>query len=411
MTVNRFTLDNGLRVVHEENPGSQLVIVNTLYQVGSRNEEPDHTGFAHLFEHLMFGGSANIPDFDKHIQLACGDNNAFTIFDFTNYYDLVPAANVETCLWLESDRMRSLAFTPESMEVQRQVVMEEFKQNYINRPFGDLTHLMSALAYQVHPYRWPTIGLKLEHIADATLDYVRDFFFHYYAPNNAILVIVGNITLERTKELVEKYYGDIPCRNIRPLSIGKEPPHPQQRRLTVEREVPLDLLNITFSIPPIQHPDFHACDMITDILAVGKSSRLYKRLVLDKPVFSSIDAYISGRMDPGLLNIMGVPVPGVSIQQAENELWTVLEQLRNVAVSEEELDKVKNNYEFNHAWKLTSDMKRAQEYAQHEMMGDATKVFLQPGEYKAVDAEQLQQACRRYLDANNANVLQYLSRK
>jgi predicted Zn-dependent peptidase len=252
----------------------------------------------------MFGGSVNIPDYDTPLQLAGGENNAYTTNDLTNYYITLPASNIETAFWLESDRMLSLAFTPESLEVQRKVVMEEFKQHYLNQPYGDVSHLVASMAYKKHPYRWPTIGLKLEHIAETTMDEVKDFFFRFYAPNNAILSVTGNITFEKTVQLAEKWFGDIPRRNIDITPIPQEPPMQRQRRMTVRRNVPSPLLYMAFPIVNRIHPDFNACDMISDILANGHSSRLYKRLVEQDKLFTSIDAYVSGRIDTGLLYIV-----------------------------------------------------------------------------------------------------------
>ena len=311
--INRLTLDNGLRLVHCEDAGTQMVALNIVYDVGARDEHPLHTGFAHLFEHLMFGGSLHIPDYDMPLQLAGGENNAWTNNDITNYYLTVPKANVETGFWLESDRMLGLDFSERSLEVQRAVVMEEFKQRCLNQPYGDVGHLIRPLAYQVHPYQWPTIGKELSHIAQATLDEVKDFFYHHYAPNNAVLAVTGNIAWAEAVRLTRKWFGPIPRREVPERRLPQEPGQTEERRLSVERNVPLDALFMAFHMCRRDDPDYYAFDILSDILSNGRSSRLNLRLVQERKLFSSIDAYISGSRDAGLLHIGGKPSPGVSI--------------------------------------------------------------------------------------------------
>ena len=317
MKINRHILDNGLRLVHSQDESTQMVALNILYNVGARDEDPEHTGFAHLFEHLMFGGSVNIPDYDMPLQLAGGENNAWTNNDITNYYLTVPRQNVETGFWLESDRMLSLDFSERSLEVQRGVVMEEFKQRCLNQPYGDVGHLLRPLAYQTHPYQWPTIGKELSHIANATLEEVKAFFFRFYAPNNAILAVTGNISFEEAVALTEKWFASIPRREVPLRNLPQEQEQTEERRLTVERNVPLDALFMAYHMPDHRHPDYYAFDILSDVLSNGRSSRLNQRLVQQKQLFSSIDAYISGSVDAGLFHISGKPSAGVTLEQAE----------------------------------------------------------------------------------------------
>ncbi len=410
MHISSHTLPNGLRILHSEDTATQMVSVNILYKVGSRNESPSQTGFAHLFEHLMFGGSVNIPDYDTPLQLAGGENNAYTTNDYTNYYITLPASNIETAFWLESDRMLSLAFTPESLEVQRKVVMEEFKQHYLNQPYGDLSHLIAALAYKQHPYRWPTIGLTLSHIADATMDDVKAFFHRFYAPNNAILSVVGNISFNRTLELAEKWFGEIPARDIDRSPIPQEAPMQRQRRMTVRRNVPSDILYMAFHIPPRTDADFSACDMMSDILANGRSSRLYRRLVEDKQLFTSIDAYVSGRIDTGQLFILGMPADGVDIHTAEQAVWHELDRLCKELVSEHEMEKVKNKFEAATATELADYQHSSAELAYMEMLGDAHLINHEIESYRNVTPQHLFRVCRKVLRRKNSCVLHYLAK-
>lgn len=405
---DKITLSNGLRVLHHQDTSTQMVTLNVLYQVGSRNEDAEHTGFAHLFEHLMFGGSVNIPDYDTPLQLACGDNNAFTTSDYTNYYLTVPAQNIETGFWLESDRMTELAFTPQSLEVQRKVVMEEFKQHYITPPYGDIQHLMSALAYKVHPYRWPTIGLKLEHIANVRMEEVKDFFFRFYAPNNAIVSVVGNITKEETWRLAEKWFGKIPARDISQPLIPQEPIQTEQRRLTAERDVPADVLYMSFPIASLTHEDFHCCDMISDILAAGRSCRLNRHLVEERHLFTSIDAYIQPRIDPGQLLICGMPAEGVSMEAAEAAVWEELEHLAAEGINAEELEKVKNKFETNFMRERANRQKQAAQLAFYEMLGDAAWADQEVEKYRSVTEERFMQVYKETVQPEKASILWYM---
>lgn len=409
--IGRHTLDNGLRIVHSEDKTTQMVALNLLYNVGARDEHPDHTGFAHLFEHLMFGGSVNIPDYDSPLQQAGGENNAWTNNDITNYYITLPRQNIETAFWLESDRMLSLAFTPRSLEVQRQVVSEEFKQRYLNQPYGDMGALVRELAYRVHPYQWCTIGKDISHITQATLDEVKDFFFRFYAPNNAILAVSGNITPEETIRLAEKWFGPIPQRDVRPRNLPQEPVQQEERRLSVERNVPADALSMTFHMVERTHPDYYAFDMLSDILSNGRSSRLVQHLVKEKAVFSTVDAYISGSVEAGLFHIMGNPVPGISLEQAEEAIRQELELLKNEPIAEEELEKVKNKYESNFIFANINYLDLATNLAYFELIGKAEDINTEVDKYRAVSASQMMRVAKETFVRENSSTLYYIAKK
>ena len=405
--VNRYTLANGLRIVHNEDDSTQMVALNLLYDVGARDEDPSHTGFAHLFEHLMFGGSLHIPDYDTPVQNAGGENNAWTNNDITNYYITLPHQNVETGFWLESDRMLSLDFSPKSLEVQRQVVIEEFKQRNLNQPYGDASHLLRELAYESHPYRWPTIGKEIAHIAQATLEEVKDFFYRFYAPNNAILAVTGHISFEETIRLAEKWFGPIPARNISPRLLPAEKPQTAVRRKTVERKVPVDAIYMAFHMSNRMHPDYYVYDMITDILSNGRSSRFIQSLVQEQKLFTSIDAYISGSLDEGLLHVTGKPVEGVSLEQAEEAIWKELEKMKTVPVSEQELEKVKNRYESEQIFNNINYLNVATNLAFFELTGKAEDINEEVGKYRAVTAEQIQATSARCFVPENCSILYY----
>ena len=405
--VNRYTLANGLRIVHNEDDSTQMVALNLLYDVGARDEDPSHTGFAHLFEHLMFGGSLHIPDYDTPVQNAGGENNAWTNNDITNYYITLPHQNVETGFWLESDRMLSLDFSPKSLEVQRQVVTEEFKQRNLNQPYGDASHLLRELAYESHPYRWPTIGKEIVHIAQATLEEVKDFFYRFYAPNNAILAVTGHISFEETIRLAEKWFGPIPARNISPRQLPAEKPQTAVRRKTVERKVPVDAIYMAFHMSNRMHPDYYVYDMITDILSNGRSSRFIQSLVQEQKLFTSIDAYISGSLDEGLLHVTGKPVEGVSLEQAEEAIWKELEKMKTVPVSEQELEKVKNRYESEQIFNNINYLNVATNLAFFELTGKAEDINEEVGKYRAVTAEQIQATSARCFVPENCSILYY----
>ena len=409
LKINKHILDNGLRLVHHEDTTTQMVALNIVYDVGSRDEHPDHTGFAHLFEHLMFGGSVHIPDYDTPLQQAGGENNAWTNNDITNYYLTVPRVNAEIGFWLESDRMLELAFSPRSLEVQRGVVMEEFKQRCLNQPYGDVSHLIRPLAYRVHPYRWPTIGKQLSHIADATLDEVKDFFFRHYAPNNAVLAVTGNLSWDETRRLADKWFAPILRRDIPERRLLQEPVQTEERRLTVERNVPLDALYMAFHTCGRDEADYYAFDILSDILSNGRSSRLTRRLVQERKLFSNIDAYISGSRDAGLLNISGRPSAGVTLEQAEAAVWEELERLREEPVEHRELEKVKNKFESTQIFGNINYLNVATNLAWFELTGEAEDIDREVDRYRAVSSARLNDVARRAFRHENANILYYKS--
>lgn len=407
LKINKHILNNGLRLVHSQDDSTQMVALNILYNVGARDENPDHTGFAHLFEHLMFGGSVNIPDYDGPLQLSGGENNAWTNNDITNYYLTVPRQNVETGFWLESDRMLSLDFSERSLEVQKGVVTEEFKQRCLNQPYGDVGHLLRPLAYKVHPYQWPTIGKELSHIANATLDEVKDFFFRFYAPNNAVLAVTGNIAFDEAVRLAEKWFGPIPRREVPVRSLPQEPPQMEERRLMVERNVPLDALFMAYHICDRQSPDYYAFDILSDILSNGRSSRLNQHLVQERQVFSSIDAYISGSVDAGLFHISGKPAAGVSLEQAEAAVRGELQELQQTLIAQQELEKVKNKFESTQIFGNMNYLNVATNLAWFELNGRAEDMECEVERYRAVTADQLREVAQAAFNKANGVVLYY----
>lgn len=411
LTINRYTLANGLRLVHCKDASTQMVAINIAYNIGSKDEHPDHTGFAHLFEHLMFGGSINIPDYDTPLQMAGGENNAWTNCDITNYYLTVPRQNVETGFWLESDRMLELRFDERSLDVQRGVVMEEFKQRCLNQPYGDVSHILHPLCYKVHPYQWPTIGKELSHIADATLDDVKTFFFSHYAPNNAVLSVTGNIEFDEVVRLAEKWFGPIPARDVAVRNLPQELPQTEERRLVVERDVPIDALFMSYHVCGKMHPDYYVFDMLSDVLSNGTSSRLTQHLVKDRGVFSAIDAYISGTLDPGMLHITGKPADGVSLEQAEAAVREELDRISNELVGERELEKVKNKFESTQIFGSINYLQLATNMAWHEISGDVQLINNETELYRAVSAERLRNVSAEALKRENGVVLYYKSRK
>lgn len=408
---DRFTLSNGLRVLVHPDSSTPMAVVNVLYNVGARDEDPSHTGFAHLFEHLMFGGSVNIPEYDEPLQMAGGENNAYTTNDLTNYYIQLPADNLETAFWLESDRMLSLAFSEKSLATQRKVVCEEFKENYLNKPYGDSWHKMRELAYQVHPYRWMTIGKELSHIEKATLQQVRSFFYKHYTPCNAILVVAGAVDTERVKHLAEKWFGDIPSGTLYERNLPVEPVQTAARQLTVKAPVPLDMLCKTWHMVGRKDRAYHAVDLLTDILGSGASSRLYHALVKEQPLFSSIDCYHFGSNDPGLLTIEGKLVKGVSMEKAEAALQVQLQKVIEEKVTDNELQKVKNKTESMIAFEDMSVMSRASSLAYYEWLGDATEMNQELGKYEAVSSASIREQARSIFREENGNTLYYLASK
>jgi predicted Zn-dependent peptidase len=405
----RFVLGNGLKVLVHPDPSTPMAVVNVLYDVGARDEVPAKTGFAHLFEHLMFGGSVNIPDYDEPLQVAGGENNAYTTNDLTNYYCQLPADNLETAFWLESDRMLSLAFSKKSLDVQRKVVCEEFKEHYINKPYGDVWHTMRELAYKEHPYRWMTIGKELSHIENATLEDVKAFFFKHYTPINAILVVAGNVSVEQVKTLAEKWFGDIPSGEQYNRNLPAEPQQAEARRLTVHRNVPMDAIYKTWHMCARRDDDYYATDLLTDILGGGASSRLYQSLVKEQQLFANINCYHFGSLDKGLLTIEGQLIKGVDMQKAEDAIELELDKVRKELIDDRELQKVKNKTESVMAFEDMSVMNRAGSLAFYELLGDGELMNSEFQKYQQVKSEDLHRIANEVFTSNNSNTLWYLS--
>ena len=406
----KFVLINGLRVIVHQDTSTPMAVMNIMYDVGARDEDPERTGFAHLFEHLMFGGSINIPAYDTPLQMAGGDNNAGTSNDLTYYYIELPAENLETAFWLESDRMLSLAFSEKSLDVQRKVVSEEFKEHYLNKPYGDVWHKMLELTYKVHPYRWMTIGKELSHIENAKLDDVKSFFFKHYRPNNAILVVAGNITVEKIKELAEKWFGDIPAGEKYIRNLPQEPAQTEARKLEVNAKVPLDAFYKCWHIYPRNDKRYYIADLITEVLSGGGSSRLFQSLVKEKKLFSAIECHHTGSLDAGLLVIEGKLVKGVKMEDAENAVEAELERMRTEKVNTTELQKVKNKVESLIAFEDMSLANRAKSLAFYELLGDAAQMNHELEKYNVVTAEDILNESQVIFRPENSNTLYYYSK-
>lgn len=405
------TLKNGLRVLVTEDPSTPLATLNIMYCVGARDENPEKTGFAHLFEHLMFGGSVNIPEYDSPLQLAGGDNNAFTNNDITNYYLTLPANNLETGFWLESDRMMSLAFSEKSLEVQRSVVIEEFKQRYLNQPYGDVWLLLRPLAYKVHPYQWATIGKVVEHIENATLEDVRDFFFRYYCPDNAIMTVAGGVKSEEVFALAEKWFGDIDRKTPARMPLPAEPVQTEYRELTVHRDIPYDSVYRAYHMCSRLDKQFYAVDLLTDILSRGKSSRLYNSLIKEKKLFSEINAYSTADFDNGLLIVEGKLIAGVSMKDAEAAIDEEINSICQTVISDDELDKVLNKVESTMEFSEMELSGRALNLAIAEYMGDAELVNTELVLYRKVTSLDIQKAAQQIFRKENCSTLYYLSNR
>jgi zinc protease len=402
-----FTLENGLRVIVHEDPTVEIAVLNLLYDVGSRDEHPDKTGFAHLFEHLMFGGSVNIPSYDEPLQKVGGENNAFTNTDITNYYLTVPAANLETGFWLESDRMLSLSFDPNVLEVQRKVVIEEFKQRYLNQPYGDVWLKLRPLAYLHHPYQWATIGKEISHIENATMDDVRGFFFKHYAPDNAILVVAGNVTKDQVRRLAEKWFGPIPAQKVVARKLVAEPKQAAKRILEVEAKVPASAFYKAYHMPGRFDKDYYAVDLLSDVLSRGHSSRLYQKLVKENEIFTSISSFVMGTIDPGLLVINGRVKNGVKLADAEGEVNKVVEQVILQGAEQEELTKVKNQAYSTLEFGEVEVMNRAMNLAFAKLSGDASIVNQEAKEIESVSLSDIQRVARQVLREDNSSVMYY----
>lgn len=407
---DKFVLKNGLRCLVHQDKTTPMVAFNILYDVGAKDENPAQTGFAHLFEHLMFGGSVNIPDYDEPLQMAGGENNAYTTNDLTNYYIQLPAKNIETAFWLESDRMLSLAFGEKSLDVQRKVVCEEFKEHYINKPYGDTWKYLRELSYTNHPYQWMTIGKELSHIENAQLQDVKNFFFKHYRPLNAILCVAGNITTEEVKALAEKWFEPIEEGEKYTRNLPQEPQQTEARLLRVEKDVPVSVIMKAYHIVDRLHPDFYACDLITELFSGGQSSRLHQSLVKEKQLFSSIDCYHTGSVDKGLLVIDGKILPHVSPEDADKAIQEEVQKLLNSPVDSTELEKVKNKVESMISFEDLGLLSRANNLAFYELLGDAERMNHEFDHYNKVTVEDIQRQAKIIFDENNSNTLYYLAK-
>lgn len=407
----KHILPNGLRVILHHDASTPVVAVNLLYDVGAKDEDESKTGFAHLFEHLMFGGSVNIPDYDKPLQQVGGTSNAFTSNDITNYYETLPLENLETALWLESDRMLSLAFTPKSLEVQRSVVIEEFKQRYLNQPYGDVWLLLRPLAYKSHPYKWPTIGKEISHIENATLLDVKSFFKKHYNPQMGILCIAGNIDEKNVLQLVEKYFGDIPSGEKYIRNIKKEEPQTEARELTVERDVPNDALYKVWHMCSRKDEKYYATDLISDILSRGKSARLYQTLVKEKKLFTEANAFVMGDLEEGLFVFSGKLVDGVDIKEAHEEVEKIIYSFSNEEITKDELEKVKNTFESAKIFGDMTVLNKAMSLCYGELLGNLNLINEEPENYRKVTAEDIKKMASEIFRKENCSTLFYKAKK
>jgi zinc protease len=402
---DKFTLENGLTVLFHKDITTPMAVVNTLYDVGARDESEEQTGFAHLFEHLMFGGSVNIPEFDTPLQLAGGENNAFTSNDITNYYDVLPVNNIETALWLESDRMLSLAFTDKSLEVQRSVVIEEFKQRYLNQPYGDVWLELRPLVYTVHPYKWATIGKEIKHIEDATMDDVKAFFKKHYSPANAILCIAGNLELDDVKTMVKKWFGDIPKQEKPIRNIPKEPKQTEFREKTIERKVPADAFYYAFRMVDRKHEDYFVYDTLSDALGRDKSSRLYVSLKKEQNLVSNISAYVMGSLDEGLLVISGKLNDGVSFEEMDAAFWKELDNAKTIHLSDDELLKIMNKIRTSKEFGDQGTLNRAMNLCSYELLGDANMINHESEMYQKITSDDIHRVANIVLQKTNCSLL------
>ena len=405
----RFELENGLKFLIHEDKSTPLVAMNILYDVGSRDEDPDSTGLAHLFEHLMFGGSLNIPEYDMPLQMAGGENNAFTNNDITNYYLTIPAQNIETAFWLESDRMLELDFSQKNLDTQKSVVIEEFNQRYLNQPYGDAILRLRPAAFKVHPYRWPTIGRDITHISDTNLDQIRKFFFSHYAPNNAIIALTGNINYNLAYDLAQKWFGPIGKREIKARNLPAEPEQVEERIVVMEKEVPADAVYKAWHVGSRKDSEFYTLDLITDLLSGGESGRLNIRLVREKKLFSEINAYITSDIDPGLLMIHGRLMKDVDIQEADKAIVDAVNSLFDKGQIDGEMEKVKNRYESSTVFSNTSILNKAMNLAYHELLGNADLINRQIENFRNVNYEMVTDTAGKILIPSNCTTLYYKS--
>ncbi|MDB4710695.1 insulinase family protein [Flavobacteriales bacterium] len=407
----KFKLSNGLRVVYHRDESSPVAAFNMLYDVGARDENPNKTGFAHLFEHLMFGGSSNIPDFDGPLQMAGGQSNAFTSNDITNYYMTLPSVNLESAFWLESDRLNLLDFNQNSLDVQRKVVIEEFKQRYLNQPYGDVWLLLRPLCYKIHPYKWATIGEKIQHIEDAKIEDVRAFFFKHYTPRNSILSIAADLEFEKIQELADKWFGSIEDRSEYTRILSPEPIQLEKRVLRVERNVPNDALYIAFHMDNRMGEDYHVADLISDILSRGKSGRFYKKLIKDNPKFIELSAFIMGSLDNGLFVIAGKPVKGTSLDAAYDLIRAELDLFSSDLMDERELQKNKNKIKSSLTFQEMSNLNKAMSLAYYELFDSSSEINNEFLKYENVSSSDIKRVASKLFSEKNSNILYYKSIK
>ena len=405
----RFCLDNGLRVLVHEDKSTPLAAMNILYDVGSKDEDPGMTGLAHLFEHLMFGGSINIPEYDMPLQMVGGENNAFTNNDITNYYLTIPAENIETGFWLESDRMAGLDFSQRNLDTQKNVVIEEFNQRYLNQPYGDAILKLRPLAYKVHPYRWPTIGMDIAHIEKADLDHIKKFFYSHYAPNNAVLTLTGNITYDHAYRLSQKWFGPIEARVLSSRNLPVEPDQNEERDLLLESDVPATAIYKVWHIGPRNSPDYYTLDLVTDLLAGGESGRLHTKLVRDKKLFSEINAYLTSDIEPGLIFIQGKLMKNIDVTQADEAINEVIMSLPKKKDINDEIEKVKNKFESSTVFSNTSILNKAINLSFYELLGNPDLINQEVDAYRKVSCEMVIEATQRYLIPSNCSTLFYKS--
>ncbi len=407
----KYKLNNGLTVILQPDSTTPMAAVNVCYNVGSRDEREERTGFAHLFEHLMFGGSRNVPSYDELLQRVGGENNAFTGADITNYYLTLPAQNVETAFYLESDRMNELAFGEKSFNVQRNVVVEEFNQSYLNQPYGDAMLLLKPLAYKVHPYRWNTIGITPEHVKNATMEEVKEFFYTFYRPDNAVLTVSGNIHVEECKKMIHKWFSDISAGSPYHRNLPKEPIQREARLQQVERDVPCDALYKAYKMCRRNCPDFYATDLLSDVLSNGDSARLTRYLVNEQHVFTSVSAYVTGTFDEGLFIISGYVNEGVSMEEADKAVQEQLQALCEQPVSDYELQKVKNKVQTVLDYAELAVQDKAMNLSIFEVMSQAEDVNAEDEKYMGVSKENMQMLAKEVFDNEKCSTLYYKAQK
>ena len=411
ITYDKTTLSNGLTVIANRDRASRMAAVNILYKVGARNENPARTGLAHLFEHLMFRGTHQVPDFDTPVQMACGENNAFTNNDYTDFYITLPCDNIETALWLESDRMTGLNLSEEACQIEKRVVIEEFRQRYLNQPYGDLNMLLRSMVYKTHPYRWATIGISPEHIEQASIDEIHDFYQRFYHPSNAILSVSGDFEAEKVFALAEKWFGDIADKAYPIAPIPQEPVQTEARRLEVEREVPATTIVIAFHMGDRLSHDFFLGDMTSDLLAGGDSARLYERLIKIKRMFASVNAYISGDVDSGMFVFTGQLLPTTTEAEAETAFWEEIDELKSGKISDYELEKVKNKFEANTLFGELNVMNKAMNLGYYQMIGDLPLINREVDIYRSLTRDEVADFSQRTFRKENSSTLIYRAKQ